>query len=108
MVDTSGEVYLSDFGVSAHIKAGQKRTTFVGSPCWMAPEVMEQDELGYDFKADMWSLGITAIELAHGEAPNSDLPGLHVILVIINQAPQTLNRHEDWSLEFREFVSSCL
>ena len=63
LVSLDGNVYLSDFGVSAHIKNGQKRQTFVGSPCWMAPEVMDQSEKGYDSKADIWSLGITAIEL---------------------------------------------
>ena len=62
-MDNDGRIFLSDFGVSAHVKAGQKRQTFVGSPCWMAPEVMEQSD-GYDIKADIWSLGITAIELS--------------------------------------------
>jgi serine/threonine-protein kinase OSR1/STK39 len=108
LVDLNGGIFLSDFGVSAHVKAGQKRQTFVGSPCWMAPEVMEQSE-GYDFKADIWSLGISAIELAQGDAPNSELPAMRVLLVILNSDPPTLNKHETfWSGEFREFIASCL
>ena len=106
-MDLEGDIYLSDFGVSAHVKQGHKRQTFVGSPCWMAPEVMEQSD-GYDFKADIWSLGVTAIELAQGDAPNSELPAMRVLLVILNSAPPTLSKHEDWSPEFRNFVSSCL
>ena len=54
-------MFLSDFGVSANIKKGRKRDTLVGSPCWMAPEVM--NSTGHDQSADVWSLGITAIEL---------------------------------------------
>ena len=73
----------------------------------MAPEVMEQSD-GYDFKADIWSLGVTAIELAQGDAPNSELPAMRVLLVILNSAPPTLSKHEDWSIEFRNFASSCL
>ena len=73
----------------------------------MAPEVMEQTD-GYDFKADLWSLGITAIELAQGDAPNSELPAMRVLLVIINQPPPTLSKNEEWSPEFRHFVDSCL
>lgn len=107
LMDESGEILLCDFGVSAHIKVGQPRTTFVGSPCWMAPEVMEQTD-GYDFKADLWSLGITALELANGDAPNSELPAMRVLLAIINQPPPTLSKNEDWSAEFRHLVESCL
>lgn len=62
LMDMDGQIYLSDFGVSASLKKGQKRKTFVGSPCWMAPEVMALT--GHDDKADVWSIGITAIELA--------------------------------------------
>jgi len=85
-MDLEGQIFLSDFGVSAHIKSGTKRQTFVGSPCWMAPEVMEQSD-GYDFKADIWSLGITAIEIANGDAPNSELPAMRVLLAILNSPP---------------------
>jgi serine/threonine-protein kinase OSR1/STK39 len=58
LLDMEGNVYLSDFGVSASLKKGQKRGTLVGSPCWMAPEIMSQT--GHEFNADVWSLGITA------------------------------------------------
>lgn len=73
----------------------------------MAPEVMEQAD-GYDIKADIWSLGITAIELSQGEAPNSDLPAMRVLLQIINSPPPTLNNDVNWSQEFKDFVNSCL
>mmetsp|Transcript_13693 Transcript_13693/g.21460 ORF Transcript_13693/g.21460 Transcript_13693/m.21460 type:complete len:134 (+) Transcript_13693:485-886(+) len=106
-MDSEGDIYLSDFGVSAHVKSGHKRQTFVGSPCWMAPEVMEQTN-GYDFKADIWSLGITAIELAMGDAPNHDLPAMRVLLVILNSPAPTLPRNREWSPEFRNFVTACL
>jgi serine/threonine protein kinase len=106
-MDDSGNILISDFGVSATVKSGHRRTTFVGSPCWMAPEVMEQSE-GYDFKADIWSLGITALELTRGEAPNSDLPAMKVLLEILNMPPPKLSNNEEWSQEFRNFVNSCL
>ena len=107
LMDEAGDILLSDFGVSAHVKGGDKRMTFVGSPCWMAPEVMEQ-ESGYDFKADIWSLGITALELAKGDAPNSELRPMKVLMVVLHSAPPSLSQNEDWSAEFRQFVDLCL
>lgn len=74
----------------------------------MAPEVMEQQD-GYDIKADIWSLGITAIEIAEGVAPNHDLQPMHVLIKIINDPPPKLDEEDfDWSPEFVNFVKCCL
>lgn len=101
-----GHVFISDFGVSASLKRGQKRKTFVGSPCWMAPEVMEQT--GHDYSADIWSIGVTAIELAQGHAPYSELPAMKVILSIINNAPPALSTTRQFDKGFVDFVEDCL
>jgi serine/threonine protein kinase len=106
LLDMEGNVFISDFGVSASLKRGQKRKTFVGSPCWMAPEVMEQT--GHDYSADIWSLGITAIELSQGEAPYADLPAMKVLLKILKEDPPQLGTSHDWDPVFRNFIESCL
>lgn len=79
LIGSDGSVKIADFGVAAKLKEGKKRNTFIGSPCWMAPEVFEQDKKGgYDSKADLWSLGITALELANGRPPNYELTTMKV------------------------------
>jgi len=106
LLDMEGNVFISDFGVSASLKKGQKRKTFVGSPCWMAPEVMEQT--GHDYSADVWSTGVTAIELAQGKAPYQELPAMKVILSIINNPAPSLSISRTWDPLFKDFVCDCL
>jgi len=90
-------------------KLRHKRKSFVGTPCWMAPEVVSQKH--YDSQADIWSFGITALELAQGRPPNSRDPSHKALLKIIQDAPPTLDReqaHNKFSKAFSEMVDSCL
>lgn len=107
LVNKNGEVMLSDFGVSSSIKTGYKRTSFVGSPCWMAPEVIEQTT-GYDTKADIWSFGITALEMVDGKPPHNELPAVKVLVMVLNGPNPGLSKYEDWSPEFRSMMDDCL
>uniref|UniRef100_A0A6M2F252 Protein kinase domain-containing protein n=1 Tax=Populus davidiana TaxID=266767 RepID=A0A6M2F252_9ROSI len=113
LLDTNGDVKLADFGVSACMfDAGDRqrsRNTFVGTPCWMAPEVLQPGS-GYNSKADIWSFGITALELAHGHAPFSKYPPMKVLLMTIQNAPPGLDydRDKKFSKSFKEMVAMCL
>ncbi|KAK3132372.1 hypothetical protein QOZ80_6AG0520340 [Eleusine coracana subsp. coracana] len=113
LIDTNGAVKLGDFGVSACMfdtgNRQRARNTFVGTPCWMAPEVMQQLH-GYDYKADVWSFGITALELAHGHAPFSKYPPMKVLLMTLQNAPPGLDYERDkrFSKSFKDLVATCL
>ncbi|XP_042682132.1 serine/threonine-protein kinase 10 [Centrocercus urophasianus] len=112
LLTQDGDIKLADFGVSAkNVKTLQKRDSFIGTPYWMAPEVVmceTMKDTPYDYKADIWSLGITLIEMAQIEPPHHELNPMRVLLKIAKSDPPTLSCPSKWSLEFRDFLKTAL
>jgi len=109
LIGSDGNVKISDFGVTAKLKKGKKRSTLIGSPCYMAPEILDQEgRNGYDSKVDIWSLGITALELAYGKPPNSELTTMKLIIKTLNEEPPRLIKQPYWDDSFAEFIDCCL
>ncbi|XP_013130876.1 TRAF2 and NCK-interacting protein kinase isoform X5 [Oreochromis niloticus] len=111
LLTENAEVKLVDFGVSAQLdKTIGRRNTFIGTPYWMAPEVIacdENPEATYDYRSDLWSLGITALEMAEGAPPLCDMHPMRALFLIPRNPPPKL-KSKKWSKRFLTFVDSCL
>lgn len=111
LLTTNGEVKLCDFGLTRNTGSTLgKRSTCIGSPCWMAPEMFnptksKQNEELYGNRIDVWALGITAIELGDGVAPFADMHPTRAMFQIIRNPPPTLYRPANWSQNYNDFIA---
>ncbi|XP_073668097.1 myosin-IIIb [Paramisgurnus dabryanus] len=112
LLSTDGGVKLVDFGVSAQLTSARlRRNTSVGTPFWMAPEVIaceQQFDYSYDARCDVWSLGITAIELADGDPPLAEMHPVKALFKIPRNPSPTLRHPEQWCRSFCYFIAQCL
>lgn len=119
LITAEGEVKLCDFGLAKNIKSIMGKTNIsIGSPSWMAPEIVsatsniadesedeDNTESGYSNRADVWALGITAIELGDGIAPFYDMHPTRALFQIVRNPPPTLYRPANWSQNFNDFIA---
>uniref|UniRef100_A0A673KQW8 non-specific serine/threonine protein kinase n=1 Tax=Sinocyclocheilus rhinocerous TaxID=307959 RepID=A0A673KQW8_9TELE len=111
LLTENAEIKLVDFGVSAQLdRTIGRRNTFIGTPYWMAPEVIACDDSPdstYDYRSDVWSLGITALEMAEGAPPLCDMHPMRALFLIPRNPPPKL-KSKKWSKKFQTFVDGCL
>jgi len=107
LLNSRGEVKIADFGYAAQLtQEQQKRRTVVGTPYWMAPELIRGHD--YGIKVDIWSLGIMLMEMVEGEPPYMEFPPLRALFLITTKGIPPLQNPDEWSPELRDFYGKCL
>jgi len=106
LLNWDGQIKLADFGLSAELTDGAKRTAVIGTPYWMPPEAINGKE--YDIKVDIWSLGIMVMEMCEGEPPYMALDHSRAMVWITTKGIPPLVEEEQWASELKSFLSSCL